>query len=96
MLGKAQCLVDKQGKYTDWKNSFYREYQASGARDLIGKYHDSRAVFACEKLYELTGKEARIINPNTSLTKKEECDAKLAIAAMLGHGRVDVVASYTG
>tara|TARA_Y100000296_G_scaffold211_1_gene237 strand:- start:5026 stop:5961 length:936 start_codon:yes stop_codon:yes gene_type:complete len=96
VLGKAQCLVDKQGKYTDWKNSFYREYQASGARDLIGKFHDNRAAFACEKMKELTGKEARVINPHTPLTKKEEYAAKAEIAAMLGHGRVDVVASYTG
>ena len=95
VLGKAQCLVDKYGKYTEWKNSFYREYQESGARDLIGKFHDNRAAFACEKLYELTGKEARVINPHTSLTKKEEYAAKVEIAAMLGHGRVHVVASYT-
>lgn len=95
VLGKSQCLVDKHGKYTDWKNSFYREYQATGARDLIGKFHDNRAAFACEKLYELTGKEARIINPHTSLTKKEEYAAKVEISVMLGHGRVDVVASYT-
>lgn len=95
LLGKAQCLVDKQGKYADWKNSFYREYQATGARDLIGKFHDCRAAFACEKLYELTGKQARVINPHTSLTKKEEYAAKVEIAAMLGHGRIDVLASYT-
>ena len=96
LLGNSQCLVDRHGKYTEWKNSFYREYQASGARDLIGKFHDNRAAFACEKLYELTGKQARVINPHTSLTKKEEYAVKVEIAAMLGHGRIDVVASYTG
>lgn len=96
LLGKAKCLVDRYGKFTAWKNAFYREYQESGARDLIGKFHDNRAAFACEKIKELTGKEARVINPRTTLTKQEEYQAKLLVAAMLGHGRVDVVASYTG
>ena len=96
LLGRDKCLVDRYGKFTAWKNAFYSEYQQSGARELIGKFHDNRAAFACEKIKELTGKEARVVNPRTTLMKQEEYQAKLLVAGMLGHGRVGVVSSYTG
>jgi hypothetical protein len=92
----ARCLVDRVGKYTEWKNKFYREYENCGAHGAIGKFHDNRAAFACEMYQKITGSPAPVVAGSRVISKERDKEARMQISHMLGHGRIDVIAQYIG
>lgn len=95
LLG-ARCLVDRVGKYTEWKNTLYREYENCGAHAAIGKFHDNRAAFACEMYQKITGSPAPVVVGHRVIPRERDKEARMQISRMLGHGRIDVVAQYIG
>ena len=96
ILASNKCLVDKAGKYTSWKNQLYKEYYQSGAFALIGKFHDNRAAFACEQYKQMTNIDAPVITGRRTANRKLDFMARQHCSGILGHNRVDVIASYIG
>ncbi|WP_371188873.1 integrase domain-containing protein [Thalassotalea maritima] len=96
VVGKDHCLVDKVGKLTTWRNQLYKEYRDSGAQALLGKFHDNRAAFACEVYKQLTSKDAPVVYGKRMADKQSDLMARKHCSQLLGHNRVDVMASYIG
>lgn len=63
----------------------------------IAKYHDLRAAYACERYQQLTGSPAPVLTGGVMTAGREaDLHARETLTGELGHGRVDVVASYVG
>ena len=63
----------------------------------IAKYHDLRAAYACERYEQLTGHAAPVLTEGIMTADREtDLAARETLTQELGHGRVDVVASYIG
>lgn len=58
-------------------------------------YHDLRSAYACERYRTLTGHDAPVMGGKIR-DRAGDLAARKTIAFELGHGRVDVVASYIG
>lgn len=61
----------------------------------IKGYHDARAAYACDRYQELTGYPVPVRSGGVT-DRQADMEARQVIAQELGHGRVDVVASYIG
>lgn len=94
--GKFKNLVGKSGSFKRWQNQFSTIYRESGAREHLGKFHDLRAAFACERYYNLTGKPAPVIAGKRLASYKADQKAREQISVLLGHQRIDVLNSYIG
>ncbi|MBU2919064.1 integrase domain-containing protein [Psychrosphaera sp. F3M07] len=94
--GKFKNLVGKTGNFKQWQNQFAAEYRNSGARKILGKFHDLRAAFACERYQELTGKPAPVITGQRTASYEADLKAREQLATFLGHNRISVVNSYIG
>lgn len=63
----------------------------------IAKYHDLRAAYACERYQQLTGSPAPVLTGGVMAAGRDaDLQARETLTGELGHGRVDVVASYVG
>jgi len=96
VLSGKNSLVDNAGSFTKWRSSFYKEYYQSGAYAHIGKFHDNRAAFACELYKQITGKDAPVVAGRRLVSKSIDKTAREFCSQVLGHHRIDVVASYIG
>ncbi len=66
--------------------------EATGGQSL----HSLRAAYACARYQDHTKVPAPVIAGSRLVSKALDHDARLKIARELGHGRIDVVASYVG
>jgi hypothetical protein len=80
--------------------SFVRGELKAGREHLkgngIGKYHDLRAAYACGRYQQLTGQAAPCVAGGMLADREADRQARETLTWELGHGRVDVVASYVG
>lgn len=80
--------------------SFVRGELNSGRAHLkeagIAKYHDLRAAYACERYQQLTEQAAPCVTGELLANRDADLQAREILTTELGHGRVDVVASYVG
>lgn len=80
--------------------SFVRGELNAGREHLkeagIVTYHDLRAAYACERYQQLTGQEAPCVAGGLLADRDADLQARETLTEELGHGRVDVVASYVG
>lgn len=93
----SKNMLDPSESYTVAREGWIREgreayAKMSGARG----YHDARAAYACERYEALTGHPAPVVAGGRVADKEEDTHAREIIAQELGHGRIDVVASYVG
>ena len=66
------------------------------ARNLKG-FHELRAAFACERYQQITQHRAPVNGGQCcAIDRRLDLEARMQISRELGHGRVDVVASYIG
>ena len=96
VLSGKNSLVDRAGSFTKWRSQFYREYYQSGAYAHIGKFHNCRAAFSCELYKQITGKDAPVVAGQRLVDKDIDKNARKICSKILGHHRIDVVASYIG
>lgn len=94
--GKFKNLVGKTGNFKQWQNHFATEYRNSGAREALGKFHDLRAAFACERYQEITGNPAPVVTGQRTASYEKDLKAREELAILLGHNRISVVNSYIG
>ncbi len=62
----------------------------------LGKLHDLRAAYACERYQALAGAAAPAVGGPRVASSEADRAARDTIAQELGHGRSDVVATYIG
>ncbi|SEA76487.1 MAG: integrase domain-containing protein [Candidatus Thiothrix putei] len=62
----------------------------------IGKYHELRAAYACERYEQLTGHLAPVLGDGMSASRESDREAREILTEELGHGRIDVVSAYIG
>lgn len=93
----SRNLLAPNESYLDFNRSVVRPARdVLHAQNLKG-FHELRAAFACERYKQLTKYPAPVNGGNCSrLDPDLDQVARLQISYELGHGRVDVVASYIG
>jgi integrase len=96
VAGKYKNIVGKSGNFKQWQNSFSTVYRQSGARDQLGKFHDLRAAYACERYQQLTGHPAPVAQGARTAPYQLDQRARAVLALELGHNRIDVLNSYIG
>jgi hypothetical protein len=78
-----------------------RSGEIAQAREILQQhrlpgYHDARAAYACQRYEEITDYPAPAVAGERQASKDDDLKARLIISKELGHGRIDVVASYVG
>ena len=94
--GKARNLIEPELSLKQWFSRLRHAW--TSVRDDYGlkKFHDLRAAYACARYRELTGHAAPVVAGRRIADRHADNQARRSIAVELGHGRVDVVASYIG
>ena len=101
ILERAASLQERLGStcFIRWGQN-YRQSSETASRLLYSHgghhFHDLRAAYACERYQELTGYPAPCVAGEMLATRDADLEARQIITAELGHGRIDVVASYIG
>ncbi len=79
----------------------FRHGELARAREVLHQhglpgYHDARAAYACDRYQQLTGHPAPAVAGARRAPRALDQAAREQISHELGHGRMDVVASYVG
>lgn len=88
--GTARAVMPAECTWKSWRGGELRQ-----AREAMGGLHELRAAYACERYAALTGHRAPCAGGQI-LDKKADKEARKAISAELGHGRIEVVNAYVG
>lgn len=97
--GGSQNLIAPHESYAELAIS--RGGEIARGRDILKQhrlpgYHDARAAYACRRYEEITGYPAPAVAGERLAPKDQDRQARAAISAELGHGRIDVLVSYVG
>lgn len=92
----ARNLVPAGHTWAEWRAGGLREGREA-LREALGGggYHELRAGYACGRYEALTGQPAPCSGARIE-DRDADLDARAVIAEELGHGRIDVLASYVG
>lgn len=94
--GHNRNLIPSRLTWRQWNDHLHHVWaHVRGAYDL-GKLHDLRAAYACERYQTLTGHPAPALAGRRLADRDLDRNAREVIAQELGHGRSDVVAAYVG
>lgn len=93
--GDAKSMIPDGQSWKSWRETDLRD-----TRDLVSSYtggglHDLRSAYACERYEALTGHAAPAAG-GVIEDRERDYEAREAISAELGHGRIEVVAEYVG
>jgi len=96
LQGDWKSLVPRKLSLVKYRAKFYRAYNP--VRDFVGlgRVHDLRAAYACERYYQITGYDAPVIAGERTASKEDDRNAREIISRELGHGRTCVLANYIG
>ncbi len=94
--GTGRNLIPAAQSWRQWNDHLHHVWSAAAARFGLGKLHDLRAAYACERYAALTGSPAPACAGHRAAARELDRNARATIAAELGHARVDVVAAYIG
>ncbi len=94
--GQARNLIPPDLSWRQWNSKVHHVWAA--VRDDYGlkKIHDLRAAYACERYQQLTGSAAPVVAGRLCADRSTDRAARQTIAQELGHGRIEVVATYIG
>ncbi len=94
--GPARNLVPPQLSWRQWNDHLHHVWAGIRGQYGLGKLHDLRAAYACERYQRLAGAAAPATNSGRVASSEADRAARAVIAQELGHGRTDVVAAYVG
>lgn len=94
--GCGRNLIPPTLSWKQWNDHVHHVWAGVGEQFRLGKLHDLRAAYACERYESLTGHPASVVAGHRTASKEEDWAARVDIAFTLGHGRADVVAAYIG
>jgi len=92
--GEARSLIPEDQTWAQFRDKGLRGIRETLQRWGMTGLHDLRAGYASERYQALTGH--RIPIDGGQATREDDKSAREIIAVELGHGRIDVVASYIG
>ena len=92
--GEARNLVPPHLSWRQWNDHLHHVWAGVREQHGLGKLHDLRAAYACERYQTLAGAAAPVTAGGRVASLKADRAARAVIAQELGHGRVDVVAAY--
>ena len=94
--GDARNLIPPHLSWDRWYQRMQRAWTKARGPYGLGKTHDLRAAYACERYKQLTGSAAPVIAGRRIADPDIDHYAREVIAQELGHARPDVAASYIG
>ncbi len=94
--GKARNLIEPELSLKQWFSRLRHAWTSVRGDHGLKKFHDLRAAYACGRYQELSGHAAPVVAGKRIADRHADNQARQTIAVELGHGRVDVVASYIG
>lgn len=94
-VGTDRCLVPEHLTWQKWRDTHLNGCRCTLKLHAIRCFHDLRAAYACQRYLELTGEPSPVCG-GMKVAAELDRAARMTIAEELGHGRVDVVASYIG
>ncbi len=92
--GTDRNLIPAARSWRQWNDHLHHVWSAAAPRFGLGKLHDLRAAYACERYIALTGLRAPLCTGHRAAARDLDHSARTSIAAELGHARVD--AAYIG
>lgn len=93
----SRNLLASDESYRQAREGWIRAGRERYAAGTGGRgYHDARSAYACDRYRALTGHPAPVVGGSMQATRSADLEARSVIAGELGHGRVDVAASYIG
>lgn len=92
----SRNLLDRSESWARFRDSELKAGRKRLREAGIRGYHDARAAYACDRYEQLTGHEAPAVSGERPVDRVADLKAREQISHELGHGRVDVVASYVG
>lgn len=96
LQGTRSNLIPDTHSWRQWKDALEWTWRKTSAETGAGKFHDLRAAYACDRYTEITGRPAPVVAGERLVDKEVDREARQIISQELGHGRIDVVASYIG
>ena len=94
--GQARNLVPPHLGWRQWTDHLHHMWAGVREQHGLGKLHDLRAAYACERYQTLAGAAAPAASGARVASSEVDRAARAVIAQELGHGRTDVVAAYVG
>ena len=94
--GTTRNLIPAQMSRRQWHHHLHHTWSATADRFGLGKLHDLRASYACERYAAITGTRAPVCGGHRTVERDRDRNARLIIAEELGHARIDIVATYIG
>ena len=82
--------------WRQWNDRVHHTWAKARDEFGLGKLHDLRAAYACERYLALTGYPAPVIAGRRLVNVEIDRQARFTVAAELGHGRMDVISTYIG
>ncbi len=92
----SRNLVPTTMNYRQWRDHAYAIWRPVANQFGLSGFHDLRAAYACDRYQQLTGYPAPVVTNHRQASKTADRSARSALSQELGHGRIDIVASYLG
>lgn len=92
--GNAKAVMPGDKNWKEWRENGLRSIRETLQSGGIGRLHDLRSSYACERYQQLAGHAAPVLGGNAP--RGADRTARAQIAQELGHGRTDVTNSYVG
>jgi site-specific recombinase XerC len=94
--GSGRNIIPAELSWRQWNTRVHHVWAAVRQNYGLGKLHDLRAAYACERYRALTGSSAPAVAGRRHADRNADRAAREIIAQELGHARCDVVATYIG
>jgi hypothetical protein len=94
--GHARNLTPPDQTFKQWHDHLAYVWERFAKPLELGKPHDNRAAYACERYRQITGTEAPVIAGRRIASQAADRAARETIARELGHSRTSVVQAYIG
>jgi hypothetical protein len=101
-LARAKALQEDRANLSDgiplsqWRAHANGTWRRAASGSAMAGFHDLRVAYACERYQALTGVAAPVVAGKRIADRESDRAARAIIATELGHGRIEVVASYCG
>jgi len=94
--GSGRNLVPDEKSWRQWNDYLHRVWAVAREQHRLGKLHDLRAAYACERYKQITGCPAPAVAGHRIADRRADRAVRETISRELGHARVDVAAAYVG
>lgn len=94
--GTGRNVIPEDKTWRQWNDHVHHVWASFREGHNLGKLHDLRSAYACERYQALTGSPAPVIAGRRQASRDLDRSARETIAHELGHARTDIVGAYIG